>query len=169
MKRDIGIWQFGGFVLTALLGTLLHFIYDWTGKSVFVAPFSAINESTWEHIKLAFFPMFVFALVQSRFFDGFENFWCVKLSGILTALLLIPALFYAYNGAIGRSPDFVNIAIFFVATAIAFVVESRLFKSENFGCGYPWLAFAVICLIGVLFVLFTFLPPQIPLFEFPGT
>ena len=31
MKRSIGLWQLLGFAVTALGGTLLHFIYDWTG------------------------------------------------------------------------------------------------------------------------------------------
>lgn len=37
-------------------------------------------------------------------------------------------LFYTYNGAIGKSPDAVNIAIFFAAAA-SFIPESTLFKN----------------------------------------
>mgnify|MGYP003294864267 CR=1 FL=1 len=35
------------------------------------------------------------------------------------------------------------------------------------GIKHPWLAFVAICLIGVLFAVFTFMPPQIPLFRDP--
>ena len=78
MKRDISLWQLGGFSFTALAGTLLHFLYDLTGESVLAAPFSGVNESTWEHMKLLYFPLLIFALIQSRFFKERKGFWCIK-------------------------------------------------------------------------------------------
>ena len=71
------LWQAGGFAFATLGGTILHFLYEWTGDSVFVAPFSGVNESTWEHMKLLYFPLLLFALVQSRFFRDRKYFWCV--------------------------------------------------------------------------------------------
>ncbi len=168
MKRDISLWQFGGFAFTALGGTLLHFLYEWTGESILAAPFSGVNESTWEHMKLLYFPLLIFALIQSRSFRKYKDFWCVKLLGTVAGLMLIPVLFYTYNGAFGRSPDWVNITIFFISAAVAFWLEARLLK-KGYTCKYPRLAFALICIIGVLFVLFTFVTPQIPLFEDPLT
>ncbi len=169
MNKNLSLWQFAGFSLSSLGGTLLHFLYDWTGGNLLAAPFSGVNESTWEHMKLLFFPIFIFALIQNRFFKKYKNFWCVKLIGITAGLLAIPALFYTYNGAFGKSPDWANIAIFFVATAIAFFVEWRLFQHNTLRCKAPRLAFSVLCGIGVLFMLFTFLPPKIPLFLDPLT
>ncbi len=169
MKRDLSLWQFGGFAATALGGTLLHFLYEWTNESVLIAPFSGINESTWEHMKLLFFPWFVFALIQSRYFKEYQNFWCVKLAGIAAGLVLIPVLFYTYNGALGKSPDWLNIAIFFIAAAATFLLETRLFKTGTFECQWQQIALVIICLIGVSFVVFTFATPQIPLFQDPLT
>ncbi len=169
MKRNLSLWQFAGFALTTLGGSLLHFLYDWTNESVLIAPFSAVNESTWEHMKLLFFPMLVFALIQSRFFKEYENFWCVKLAGIATGLVLIPILFYTYNGVFGKSPDWVNIAIFFVSVALSFLLEMYMFKNGSLRCKRPWLSFSVICLIGILFVVFTFATPKIPIFQDPIT
>lgn len=169
MKRDLFLWQFGGFVFVSLLGSILHFVYSWTNSSVLVAPFSAINESTWEHMKLIYFPMLIYALIQSRFLKDNNNYWCIKLIGILTGLTLIPVLFYTYNGVFGKSPDFVNIAIFFVAAAVAFLIENYLFKKGNLQCKYNKIAFFIIIFIGVLFVIFTFIPPELPLFKDPTT
>ena len=64
MKRLIGQWQLLGFAVTALGGTLLHFLYEWLGDAVWIAPLSGVNESTWEHMKLLFWPMLLFAAVQ---------------------------------------------------------------------------------------------------------
>ncbi len=169
MKRDDSLWQFSGFSMTALGGTLLHYIYDWTGKSILVAPFSGVNESTFEHMKLLFWPMFLFALVERRFFSGEESFWCVKLVGMLTGLLLIPVFFYSYNGAIGQSPDWLNITFFFIAAAVAFFVETRLLKKYRPPCLNPRFCFSVLCVMGLLFSVLTFWPPKIPLFRDPLT
>lgn len=167
MKQKLLRWQFAGFAVTAFGGVLLHFLYNWMQQRILIAPFSSVNESTWEHMKLLFFPMFIFAQFQSRFFKEFKSFWCVKLVGILTGLVLIPMLFYTYNGAIGKSPDWFNIAIFFISAAAAFILETWLFKKNTLHCKSPWLAFALICLIGVLFVVFTFVTPRIPMFQDP--
>lgn len=169
MKRYLTRWQFGGFVFVSLFGALLHFLYEWSNASNVIAAFSAVNESTWEHMKLMFFPMFIFALIQSRFFKEYESFWCVKLKGIITGIVLIPVLFYTFNGVFGKSPDWVNIAIFFVSAALAFLTETRLLRKDSLQCQRPYLALGIICIIGVLFVLFTFFTPQIALFQDPVT
>lgn len=169
MKRNLYLWQFAGFVMTVLGGTILHFLYGLTKESVLVAPFSAVNESIWEHMKLMYFPLFVFALIQSRFFREYNRFWCIKLIGIITGLVLIPVLFYTYNGAFGKSPDWLNMTIFFLSAAIVLILETLLFKQDSLHCRFHWIPFAVIYFIGVLFILFTFITPKIPVFQNPLT
>ena len=167
MKKTIRLWQFVGFAVTSFGGTLLHFLYEWTGKSIFVAPFSGVNESTFEHMKILFFPMLVFAIVQSFFFRWRDDFWWVKLKGILLGLALIPVLFYTYNGVIGPSPDFINIAIFFISAAAAYIYETRLLLSRKKTSLNPAIAVSLIFTIALLFVIFTFATPNINIFKDP--
>ena len=169
MKQRSLLWQTAGFAAVTFGGTILHFLYDWTGGSILVSPFSGVNESTWEHMKLLFWPLFLFALVQRLFFRDQENYWCVKLAQVLLGLVLIPVLFYTYNGVFGKSPDWINIAIFYITALLVFLFEWLAFKEDRLQCKHPWPAFATICLIGVLFVAFTFATPQIPLFQDPLT
>ena len=169
MKQRSIFWQTAGFALVTFGGTILHFLYDWTGESSLISPFSGVNESTWEHMKLLFWPLFLFALVQQLFFRDQGNYWCVKLAEILLGLVLIPVLFYTYNGVFGKSPDWVNIAIFYITALLVFLFEWWAFQKDRLHCKYPVLAFAAICLIGAAFVVFTFAPPQIPLFQDPIT
>ena len=162
-------WQLLGFAVTSLGGTLLHFLYEWTGENILTAPISGVNESTWEHMKLIFFPMFFFALVQSFFFKDNHHFWNIKLKSISTALLLIPLLFYGYNGIIAPSPDWLNISIFYISAAIAFIIESKVFKD---GKSYPIssvFSFFILSFIAVLFIVFTFFTPHINIFRDPLT
>ena len=169
MKERSILWQWAGFAVATFGGTILHFLYDWTGGSIWVSPFSGVNESTWEHMKLLFWPLFLFGLIQRPFFREQENYWCVKLVEILLGLVLIPVLFYTYNGVFGKSPDWINISIFYISAALVFLFEWRAFKNDWLPCKHPRLAFAAICLIAVLFVAFTFVPPQFPLFRDPLT
>ena len=169
MKRSVGLWQLWGFAFTSLAGMLLHYLYDWTNNALWAAPFSGVNESTWEHMKLLSWPLFVYAIFQSFFFRDREDFWCVKLKGSLLGLVLIPVIFYTYNGAVGKSPDWFNIAIFFVSAASAYLWETRMFRTDSSGCPSQKLCFSVLCLIGILFILFTFVTPELGIFRDPIT
>ena len=168
MKQRSILWQAAGFAFATFAGTLLHFLYDWTSGSALVSPFSGVNESTWEHMKLLFWPLFLFALVQRLFFQKQQNYWCVKLLSTCLGLALIPVLFYTYNGAFGHSPDWLNIAIFYLCAACVFLLEWWLLPKELPRC-LPALAFTLLCLIGILFVVFTASPPELPLFRDPLT
>jgi len=167
MKRSIRIWQLWGFAVTSLGGTLLHFLYEWLGEAVWIAPFSGINESTWEHMKLMFWPMLIFAIVQYVFFYDRRDFWCVKLRGILLGLMLIPIIFYTFNGIIGKSPDWINIAIFFVSAAIAYIYETKLFENGTTSCRNSSIAIIILCAVALLFVIFTFDSPELNVFRDP--
>lgn len=168
-ERSMGLWQLMGFAVTSFLGTVLHFLYDWLGGAVWIAPFSGVNESTWEHMKLLFWPMLLFAVAQRFSFRDQKDFWCVKLRAIAVGLVLIPTIFYTYNGAIGKSPDWLNIVIFFIAAAIAYVYEARLFHAKRLQCAMPNVAVTLLLILAMLFVVFTFAPPQIEIFKDPLT
>ena len=127
MKRNVFLFEFAGFVLATALGTLLHFVFDWTGAYA-LAPISAVNESTWEHMKILFFPMFLLAIAQSVFFKDYDGFWWVKLIGILVGVVSIPVLFHTVNGAFGKTPDWLNVIFFFLSAGLGYFVEYLLFK-----------------------------------------
>ena len=127
MKRELRRWELIGFAVTGLFGTLLHFVYEWTGGSRVAAAFSAVNESTWEHMKLLFIPFLVFTVVEFIVFsEAFRNFFAVKAASILLGLIAIPALFYTLTGIFGKLPDWVNITIFFLADALLYFVSYRM-------------------------------------------
>ena len=163
MDRRIGLWQMAGFLFTSVVGTLLHFLYDWSGQNPVVGLFSGVNESIWEHMKLIYFPMLVFALFQRRFWRG-ENFWQIKLTGMVTALILIPAVYYTYTGALGISVDWLNIGIFFLAAGVAYYREPKGFQGKADSLLSSGAALVVLLTIGILFWVFTFCLPGIPLF-----
>lgn len=170
MKRSIPCWQVAGFIFTAILGTFLHFLFDLSGRSVTAALFSAVNESIWEHMKLLFYPMVLFALIEYSFWGKeYRGFWCVKLLGILLGLVLIPVLYYTYTGILGVSADWFNVTIFFIAAGVAFWWETKRFQKDAACPVLSAVAVILIGLIAVVFTVLTFLPPHIPFFRDPLT
>ena len=170
MNQTTSYWQVAGFLFTAIFGTLLHFLFDLSGQSIITALFSAVNESIWEHMKLIYYPMLLFAFTESHFAGKeYKQFWCVKLMGIVLGLFLIPVIYYTYTGILGTSADWFNICIFFIAVGAAFGAETLLFQKEHACRLSPRIAFFIICLISVFFTVFTFLTPHIPFFQDPIT
>ena len=168
MKKSIFYWQVAGTLFTIALGVLLHFLFDMTNQNVIVALFAAVNESIWEHLKLLFYPMFLFAIIESKFLEQeYEQFWCVKWKGILLGLLLIPVFYYTYTGALGVSADWVNIANYVVSVGIVFWVEIRMFRKGRPCILNSEAAIVVLCMIAIVFSVFTFATPKLPIFKDP--
>ena len=83
------------YVLAVVLGTLFHFVYGFTGENRIVGYFFPINESTWEHMKLVYFPML---LCMWIFVKSADEKWML---GNIIGTWLIPVMFYTYKGILG--------------------------------------------------------------------
>lgn len=171
MRKRLFWWEAAGFLFTAAAGSLLHFVYDWSGGNTIAAAFSAVNESTWEHMKLLFFPMFLFSLVQVCVMGrNYPNFLAARTVSILTGLLLIPVLFYTYTGILGYNLDWANIAVFILAALGAFMLDFFLLRRTCLAA--PWqqiLGLVVLWALAFCFVWCTFYPVQIALWQDPVT
>ena len=169
MKRSLLLWQVFGLTFSAVIGTLLHFLYDWTSLEI-VKPISAINESTFEHMKILFFPMLIFAIIQSFYFrKEYGNYWCVKLIGTIIGVFLIPTIFYTLGGVFGKLPDVINILIFFISAGIGYLAEGLMLKNEIPKCKRLWIPISILTLLAFSFVIFTYFPLNIPIFIDPRT
>lgn len=171
MAKRLFFWELAGFVLVGAAGTALHFFYEWSGGSVFAAAFSAVNESTWEHMKLLFVPLFLFSVVQVCFLGrNYPNFLAVRTVSTLAGLTLIPTLFYTYAGVLGRTVNWVNIAIFFAADGGAFLLDGWLLRRGRLS--QPWqqlLGLLVLWALAFCFVWCTFHPGPLALWQDPVT
>ena len=171
MRKQLFFWELAGFLVTGALGSLLHFVYQWSGENQVSAAFSAVNESTWEHMKLLFIPLFLFSVVQVCVMGrNYPNFLAVRAVSILTGLVLIPVLFYTYTGVLGRSVDWVNIALFFLAALGAFLLDFRLLRRSRLSA--PWqqiLGLIVLWALAFCFVWCTFHPVELALWRDPVT
>ena len=163
---NIKKWQIFASIFCLILGTILHFTYEWFNYNVIVGLFSTINESVWEHLKLLFFPMLFLTLFELFFFRDRlpKNFLQVRTCGIFLGMGLIVVVFYTLLGVIGTSIDFLNIALFFVAVFFALWSENKQYRNSESKKETSSTAFSILLIFTLLFFVFTFLPPDIGLF-----
>ena len=167
MKKRIRIWQLVGFAVTSLFGTLLHFLYEWTNEAIWIAPFSGVNESTWEHMKLLFFPMYLYSLFASKNLK--KTYPCISSSmafGTLLGTFLIPVLFYTYSGILGFNIPIIDISTFYISVIISFFVVYKTTISCSLNT-YKVLFDILLFIMAVLFIIFSVFPPDIALFKAP--
>ena len=72
-------WEIVGILFIIGFGTTLHFWFEWTDYWRPIAIIAAVNESTWEHFKMAFWPSLIFAVIEYPFIkDATNNFFIAK-------------------------------------------------------------------------------------------
>lgn len=166
-KKKIIRFQIFSVIFTWILGTILHFLYEWSGDNKIIASFSAVNESTWEHLKLVFFPMLITTIVGFLVI-GKDNkkFWCAKTIGIILAMSFIIVFFYTYTGIIGTNFAILDIGSFFVAVILGEYVAYKIMTNDEYKlkCNKRIAVIGLICIL-LCFIIFTYLPPHIGLFK----
>ncbi len=160
-------WEIGGFFFIGLVGAALHFTYELSDfSSNVVAYFSAVNESTWEHLKMAYFPGLVFALVEYTYVrEEVNNYLVAKAASLLVMPLVIVAGWYLYAPAVGRSIFPVDLALFYLAVLAGQIVSYKLLTRPQLAAVSRRYAVAALLALFLAFSTFTFYPPRIFLFE----
>ena len=148
-----------GFLFTAAVGTLLHFLYEWAPTPL-TALFGAVNESVWEHMKLLFVPVFFWLLFVS------EN-RSAGAAALAVGLGIIASVYYTYTGALGYRVIAVDIALFYAAAAVVFALHRRWNGrwQKRWQQAAAWVGLTVMALS---FIVWTFYPPRYPLWQDPS-
>ncbi len=170
MKKKSFRCALSGILFTSILGTLSHFLYEWSGSNPYVGLFSPVNESVWEHMKLLFFPMLLYFVFEKLMLENYPpSLPCINAAALLMGTFLIPVIFYTYTGILGFHLTPLDIAVFYVSVTAAFLLRYFLSlsgkKISKIHC--LWLT-ALILLIFICFLIFTLCPPDIGLFRAPA-
>lgn len=164
VTQNLRRWETAGVVFILLAGSALHFAFEWSGYWRPIAWLAEVNESVWEHLKLAFWPAVAFALAEYAAFGGrVPGFWAAESVGIAVMPATIVALFYAYTAILGHGFFALDVLVFFIAAvALGQWVSYRLLSAK-------WLmsaaALALPILLALAFVVFSYRPPQVGLFR----
>ena len=168
-ERKILALEIAGAILIIFIGTALHFTFDFSGRNPVVGAFSAVNESVWEHLKLPFWPSLLWMLIEIFFLrKAVSNFFTSKAIGTTVMIVFIPAVFYLYT-AFTEENLAVDIATFMIAVILGQIASYVLFKRGKTSKRTEILALIVIALLAVIFIVFTFYPPHLSVFQDSNT
>jgi len=167
-RKTIALWEAGGASFIILAGSALHFVFDWSGGWRPIAWLAAVNESTWEHFKLGFWPALLFAVVEHFFLKGkARNFWIGKAACVWAMPLIIGSLFYSYKAALGRHYLWADILLFVLAAVAGQALSFRILTAAPLSVDWKRLALLALVLLLLAFALFTYFPPRNFLFVDP--
>lgn len=156
------------FFLACILGVLFHFVYEWSGNNKILGLFVPVNESTWEHLKLIFLPILILSIIEYALFGmAYKNFICGKFLSILVGMVVTVVLFYTYLGVYGKNVDAINIIIYFIAMASAYLFGYHFIYVKQKNCHSSSLCLGGVIILLMLFWVFTAFPPEIGLFVSP--
>lgn len=159
------------YIITAVvLGCLNHFLFEWTGESAFTALFCPVSESTWEHLKLLFFPyLFIIIWIYYHHYrTSLYRYFSSRMLSVLLGMLSIIMLFYTYTGVIGQNFFIMDILIFMFSVLLTFRSASLFYRCSVCKDASS-LVFAGWIIIALCFFFFTCQPPNLPLFFPPAS
>ena len=169
-KRLALLYELAGFVFIIVFGSILHFAFEGSGGQAIVGVFSAVNESVWEHLKLGFWPAIAFALMELKYLKkSTSNFLFAKTVGIYLIPIIITVIFYSYTAILGESILVIDILSFIIAVIVGQLVSYKLLTGKTVPYNLERVSLIALILLGLAFVVFTFYPPSLGMFQDPIT
>lgn len=166
MKLKNFIWAF---LIIGLAGGLGHFVYKWSGNNTILGYFFPVNESTWEHLKLLFFPTVAFSAVEYFLVkDKVKGYVPSATISLIMGLSAIVTIFYTYSGVLGFKIEWFNIAIFYIALFLMLAIKMLLILSE--ALNFRWavcVSLIWIFVMALMFIIFTYNPLDFGIFQEP--
>ena len=157
------------FIIISIIGTLLHFTHGWLDKGLTLHFFSAVNESTWEHMKMLVAPTILVGILQYVFLDkGYINFFNSILILLIIELVTMPLLYETLKKLVKKVPFPITILIFFLSIIFGLTAEYLILTNGVVIFPEVW-SFVLVLLIVSLFGIFSYSPPRSLLFKDPIT
>jgi hypothetical protein len=165
-NKTVLIYELIGIVFIIFLGSALHFTFALSGNQPIVGAFSAVNESVWEHLKLAFWPaLFLTVIEYPQLRKAANNFFTAKAIGAYLMVTMIPLVFYSYTAFSGKSIFAIDISSFVVAVIIGQFLSYKLLTHRQQPGNLNKIAVGAIILLALAFIVFTYYPPQLQIFK----
>lgn len=160
---SIGLMFASGFVLHGLYPAL-----DGVPRlQTLLSPLLPLNESVWEHGKLALTPMIVWwslswsNLAKPARISG-QTWITASAIALLSSFFVIPLLYYGYTGALGVESVVVDILILLVALTCGQLLAFHLIQHLPHKAPPIWIPVCVIAFLLGSVLLCTISPPSLP-------
>lgn len=164
-KGNLRKWELIGIAVIASLGAMFHFIFEWSGKLIAIGAIAPVNESVFEHLKMTYWPALFYAAIQYKHVrDHTRNFTVAKTAGLYIMPLTIIAGFYAYTTITGTESLIADISLFIGAVALGQFTSYKIMIKDSLSPTLYKAAIAGLISLGIIYAVFTFYPPHLPMF-----
>ena len=165
MKKSVLKWELIGIAIISVLGSFFHFLFDLSGQWPPIGVIAAVNESVFEHLKLTYWPTLIYAaIIYGILRNSSNNFIIAKTASVYVMPISILVLFYAYTTITGLESFIIDILIFIVAVALGQFTSYMILKMKRLANSLQWFALVFLTILGIMYGVFTFYPPQLPVF-----
>ena len=151
-------WEFIGVLIISGLGIFLHYAYELSDYNQYVALFAPINETIWEHLKMAFYGMVGFAFLEYIFIGKeHKNFIFAKAFSSLLACFLVVVFYYGYTSFMDANL-YLDILMFVVAILVAQIFSYVILRTKLFISGLNYLGLIALFAAALAFASYTYKP-----------
>ena len=160
-------WTLIGIPVLFIIGSMMHFLYGWTGNNEFIGFFAPVNESIWEHIKLIELPIIAWWCLYCMIGGAsgqldYDKWLTGGLVALVTGMVTMPLIFYFYTQAFGVEFLVVDILIVLVNLILGQLLGLHIYRH---GKGIPaYIVMIIFAGIVLLMMWWTYNPPRLPIF-----
>jgi hypothetical protein len=166
MIKDIEDWRLAGIIAIVVLGFLWHYLYSWTNHSKIIGSIAPVNESLWEHLKLGYWSLILYSLVEYMYLqDKINNYFLGKLLGILALEMTILLIYYGYTWIAGRDIFWLDIGAYVLGAILCQYIAHYIFAQQDYGAFVSKTSLMLFSGIGVLLAITTYYPPHTGIFK----
>lgn len=159
-----------GFFVISIIGTLLHFTFELSQQNLIVATFSAVNESVWEHLKIAIMPTFLWTICELFILKYRpDNLWTALIIKITVIMISIVSLFYLSVLILGTHNTIISVIIFYISVLLGQIVGNYVLNYNKVNNNIEEISKYLVIILFLLFVIFTFIPPKADIFKDEAT
>ena len=156
-------------IVISIIGTLSHFLYDLSNHNKFVGLFAAVNESTWEHIKIALTPTILWSIVDGYMYGDEPSYFLAKTISLVVIILLMPLLFYGHKWVAKKDYFVFDIATFYIVIIASQLAFYFLLKIESLDFIVQYLSCIGFFVLFGCYMVLTLLPLKNFIFKDPLT
>lgn len=167
--KSLKRWILIGIITINFLGFCLHFLFSWTDGSKIIGLIAPVNESVWEHLKLGYWSVALFSIVEYLLLkQKFNNYYLAKTTGVLSLEIVIVLIYYGYTFLLRKDILWMDILSFILGVIVCQFLTFMIFKMKPYSKFINRICGIIFIAVGVLFGVFTFYPPNLAVFKDPN-
>lgn len=150
------------------LSSLMHFLYDISGKITVIGIIAPVNESVFEHLKMPIVPTFIWWIITyfilKNLIDNGIKWFTAAICSFLITISFVICFYYTYTGMFGINSTLLDIIGLVIGVTLGQTLAFKIYKNVNLKPLHYIIIYFIFIILILLFIIATFDPPQIPLF-----